>query len=78
MFEIKTAQSNACTAEDLWQDLQQQLAGQDYHFGFVMGHHSRIPLLADLPMLSRAKHWIGGSSCFGVITEQGVFLKQDS
>jgi len=78
MFEIKTAQSNACTAEALWQDLQQQLAGQDYQFGFVMGHHSRIPLLADLPMLSCAKHWIGGSSCFGVITEQGLFLKQDS
>ncbi len=78
MFEIKTAQSNASTAEALWLDLQLQLAGQDYQFGFVMGHHSRIPLLADLPMCNYAAHWIGGSSCFGVITEQGVFLKQDS
>jgi hypothetical protein len=78
MFEIKTAQSKASTAEGIWQDLQQQLTGQQFQFGFVMGHHSRVPLLRELPMLSCAAHWIGGSSCLGVITEQGVFLQQDS
>lgn len=78
MFEIKTAQSKAGTSEEVWQDLQQQLAGQHFQFGFVMGHYSRIPLLCDMPLKSVAAQWIGGSSCLGVMTGEGVFLQQDS
>jgi len=78
MFEIKTAQSKASTSAEIWQDLQQQLAGQQFHFGIVMGHHSRIPLLGDMPLINYSAQWLGGSSCLGVMTEQGVFLQQDS
>ena len=78
MFEIKTAYSKGCTAQDIWQDVQDQLAGQHFQFGFVMGHYSRIPLLQQLPLSGLAEHWIGGSSCLGVMTDQGVFLQQDS
>lgn len=78
MFEIKTAHSNAGTAAEIWQDLEQQLAGQCFQFGLVMGHHSRIPLLCELPLTKYAEQWLGGSSCLGVITEQGLFLQQDS
>lgn len=78
MFEIKTAQSKAATSAEIWQDLQQQLAGQQFQFGIVMGHHSRIPLLSDIPLKNYSTHWLGGSSCLGVMTEQGVFLQQDS
>lgn len=78
MFEIKTAYSKAGTPAEIWQDLQQQLAGQYFQFGLVMGHHSRIPLLCDVPLTTSAGQWLGGSSCLGVMTDQGVFLQQDS
>lgn len=78
MFEIKTAHSKASTAAEIWQDLQQQLAGQHFQFGLVMGHHSCIAQLADVPLASVADQWLGGSSCLGIMTEQGVFLQQDS
>ena len=78
MFEIKTAQSKAGTAAGIWQDLQDQLGEQHFQFGLVMGHHSRVSMLCELPLARYSEQWLGGSSCLGVITEQGVFLQQDS
>lgn len=78
MFEIKTAHSNAGTADEIWQDLQNQLGEQHFQFGLVMGHHSRTALLDQLPLARYSDQWLGGSSCLGVMTDQGVFLQQDS
>jgi hypothetical protein len=78
MFEIKTAHSKADTAAEIWQDLQQQLGEQHFQFGLIMGHHSRISLLGELPLGRYSEQWLGGSSCLGVITDQGVFLQQDT
>lgn len=78
MFEIKTAHSKAASSEEIWQDLKRQLGGQHYQFGLVMGHHSRINMLSDVPLLLCSDSWLGGSSCLGVMTEQGVFLQQDT
>lgn len=78
MFEIKTAYSKSKEPDAILRDLESQLGKRKFDFGLVMGHHSRIQVLHELSLADYAEQWLGGSSCLGVMTEQGVFLEQDS
>jgi hypothetical protein len=78
MFEIKTAHSKQNSASELMTELKQQLGDGHFQFGLVMGHYSRVALLEQCDLTELSPQWLGGSSCLGVMTDQGVFLQQDS